>query len=169
MRRVAILFACSLVLWAIVTQLNHSISELRIYLFAGALFVTFAALMQPFASGLVAAMLTGLMLDANTPVPFGIHLVLFATAHIMIYRLRDRVPRNDTISRVTVAVLGNLGMFLLFSFFELTRSPGVHGVWERLIVDLVCSQLFLALVAPWFFALQARSLALAGCERENFA
>ena len=169
MRRLLILFACSLVLWAIVTQLNHSLSGAHIYLFVGGLFVTFATLTQPFVTGLWSAVVIGLVFDANTPVAFGTHLILFAATHLGVFRLRDRIPRGDTLSRVTVAVLANLALFLVLSFVQLMRSPAIAGNWPRLIFDLICSQVFLALVAPWYFALQARSLVLARVERENFA
>ncbi|MEO5960545.1 MAG: hypothetical protein ABIR80_15640, partial [Opitutaceae bacterium] len=55
----------------------------------------------------------------------------------------------------------NLGVFLLFSFLHLARSPVLPSIWSRLVSDLVCSQLFLTLAAPWFFALQGRSLVFA--------
>lgn len=169
MRRTFTLFACLLILWAIVTQVNHALSNAHVYLFVGALFVTFAALTQPLTSGLGATILAGLVFDAHTPVAFGTHLVLFAATHLVVFRLRDRVPRNDTIARVTITVLANLGLFLVFSFTQIVRLPFGAALWPRLLVDLVCSQLFIALIAPWFFALQARALVLAGTERENFA
>jgi rod shape-determining protein MreD len=169
MRRFLTLFACSIVLWVIVTQLNHSLSGAHIYLFTAGLFVTFAALTQPFAGGLWVALCAGLVFDANTPVAFGTHLVLFAITHILVFRLRDRVPRNDTASRVIVAVLANLALFIVFSVLQIIRLPTIAANWPRMLLDLVCSQLFIVLVAPWFFALQARALALVGLERETFA
>ena len=169
MRRLLVLLACSVILWAIVTQLNHTLTDLRLFLFIGGLFVTFGALTQPFVTGLWCAMLTGLVFDANTPVAFGTHLVLFAAAHIAIFQLRDRIPRNDTISRVTVAVLANLALFLVFSFIQIVRTPIVSAVWPRMLMDLFCSQVFLAIIAPWFFALQERALVLARVERELLA
>jgi hypothetical protein len=33
-------------------------------------------------------------------------------------------------------------------------------IFPRLLADLVCSQIFVALVTPWFFALQARTIDL---------
>ena len=169
MRRIFTLFVCGVLLWVIVTQLNHLLSPLRIYLSVGALFVVFAALTQPFASGMAASMSIGLVLDANAPVAFGTHLLLFSATHVFVYRLRERVPRNDTVSRVTVAVLANLAFFLVFSFLQVVRSPALAGVWPRALVDLICSQVVLTLIAPWYFALQARALVYARLERENFA
>ena len=166
MRRFLALAVCSLILWVVVSQLNHSISATQIYLSVGALFVTFAALTQPFAVGLWGAVFAGLVLDANTPVAFGTHLILLATADVLIFRLRERVPRNDTVSRVAIAVVANLVVFIAFSVLEFIRTPVSAAVWPRLLVDLVCSQVFLAVIAPWYFALQSRALVLAGVDRE---
>jgi rod shape-determining protein MreD len=168
-RRTAITFLTQLLLWALIAQVNHATSELHIYFFAGGLFVAYAALMLRLRDGLVAALLAGLVHDATTPVYFGTHLVLFATAHVIVYHLRDRIPRDETMARVLVALFANLAIFLLFSFFQIGQSPAPGVAWPRLIVDLACSQLFIALVAPWFFALQARSLVLAGVERDSLA
>jgi rod shape-determining protein MreD len=84
----------------------------------------------------------------------------------VVFHLRDRLPRDDTLARVIVALLANLALFLLFSFIQIARSPAPAVAWPRLIADLACSQVFLALVAPWFFALQLRAVSLAGSSRE---
>jgi rod shape-determining protein MreD len=156
-----------LLLWALVAEANHALSNLRVYLFVGGLFVTYAALMLPWRAGLAASLLGGLLCDANAPVAFGTHLVLFAAAFAVLSHLRDRLPREDTVARVIVALLANLGLFLLFSFTQIGGSPSPAAVWPRLIADLVCSQVCLALIAPWFFALQHRTLLLARAEHES--
>jgi cell shape-determining protein MreD len=156
-----------LLLWALVAEANHALSNLRVYLFVGGLFVTYAALMLPWRAGLAASLLGGLLCDANAPVAFGTHLVLFAAAFAVLSHLRDRLPREDTVARVIVALLANLGLFLLFSFTQISGSPAPAAVWPRLIADLVCSQVCLALIAPWFFALQHRTLLLARAEHES--
>jgi rod shape-determining protein MreD len=169
MRRVLVLFLCTLVLWAVISQTNHGLSGAHVYLFVGGLFIAFTSLTQPFAAGLWTAMLAGLVLDANAPVAFGKHMILFATAHVFVFRLRDRIARNDTVSRVTVAVLANLALFLVLTFLQLIRTPAIAAIWPRMIFDLVCAQLCIVLIGPWYFALQAKSLVLARLERETFA
>lgn len=165
MRRTLILFATLVVLWAVVSQVNHALSTVRVYLFAGALYVAFAALTQPRRSGLATSLLAGLLCDASTPVTFGTHLLLFAAAHVTLFHIRDRVPRDDNIAAIVVVLLTNLALYLVFSFAQIHHSPAPAAVWPRLIADLICSQVFLALITPWFFALQARSLALARLPR----
>ena len=66
MRRVLSLFGPLFLLWTIVAQLNHLLSDWRVYLFVGGLFVTHAGLMQPMRSGLFAALLGGMLCDANS-------------------------------------------------------------------------------------------------------
>jgi len=155
-----------LLLWTLVSQVNHALTGLRVYLFVGSLFVTFAALKLPLRSGLGASLFGGLLCDANCPVPFGTHLLIFAAAHAVIFHLRDRIPRDDTVARLIVVLLTNLAIYLLFSFIQISRSPAPAAAWPRLIADLVCSQVFLAVIAPWFFALQLRALQLARADRE---
>jgi cell shape-determining protein MreD len=169
MRRTLTLFATSLVLWMIVAQLNHALTGVRVYLFAGGLFVAFAALTQPARAGLAASLLAGLVCDANAPVAFGTHVLLFAAAHLTIFHVRDRVPRDDNIGAVIVVLLSNLALFLVFSFGQIHGSPAPAAVWPRLIADLLGSQIFLVLVTPWFFALQARALRLARVPRDESA
>ena len=168
MRRTLVLLASSLLLWTLVTQLNDALAGARVYLFTGALFVAFAALTQPHGAGLAATILGGLVCDAHAPVPFGLHALLFAGAHLALFRVRDRVPRGDNISAIVVVLLANLVLFLLFSFTQIHASPAPAVIWPRLVADLVCSQVFLALVTPWFFALQAGALTLARVGRHDF-
>lgn len=169
MRRTLVLFACSLLLWTLVAQLNDALASTRIYLFTGSLFVAFAALTQPRNNGLAATMLGGLVCDANSPVTFGTHLLLFAVAHLTLFHVRDRVPRGDNVAAIVVVLLTNLALFLVFSFTQIHDSPAPAAVWPRLIADLVCSQIFLVVVTPWFFALQARGLLLARLRRYDNA
>jgi rod shape-determining protein MreD len=169
MRRTVVTFLTLLVLWVVVAQVNHILAGTHVYLFVGGLFVTYAALQLPLRDGLAAVLLAGLLCDANAPVPFGLHMLLFASAYAVICNLRDHVPRDETVARVIVALLTNLALFLVFSFALIGRGPAPGAVWPRLIFDLLCSQVFLALIAPWFFALQARTLVLARVERDTLA
>jgi rod shape-determining protein MreD len=167
MRRTLVTFLTLFVLWVLVAQVNHILAPTHVYLFAGGLFVTFAALQLPLRDGLFAVLLAGLLCDANVPAPFGLQTLLFAAAYAVVSNLRDHVPRDETVARIIVALLTNLALFLVFSFALIGRGPAPAVVWPRLILDLLCSQVFLALVAPWFFAFQARSLVLARVERDS--
>lgn len=169
MRRALAIFGCQLILWTVVTVLNNTLAPLHLYLFAGALYLTFASLTQSFGTGLRVAILIGLVCDANTPVAFGTHMLLFATTHVFLSRLREKVARDDTLGRVIVTILANLVLFLVFAFAQMIRQPAAGGAWPRVLADLICSQVFLAVVTPWFFALQTRALVLVRAERTPLA
>jgi rod shape-determining protein MreD len=63
---------------------------------------------------------------------------------------------------VLVALLANLGLFLVFSFTQIGASPAPGIVWGRLLVDLGFSQVALAAITPWFLALQERAVEIMG-------
>ena len=174
MARAAVIFLTLLLLWLLLAEANHYLTPVHIYLFAGGLFVTFAALRLPFRPGLATVLLGGLLCDANMPIASGlrpfafslahVHVLLFVVAFVAIYRLRDRMARDETLIRVLVAVVANLGLFLGLSFARMAAAPLSGAAWLRLLFDLACSQAVVALIAPWFFALQGRALALARAE-----
>ncbi|HXA14906.1 MAG TPA: hypothetical protein VNW23_07240 [Opitutaceae bacterium] len=151
----------------LVSQLNHALASWHVSLFVGGLLVVFTALRLDFDTGFAAVFLTGLLCDAAAPVRFGTHAFLFATAHTLIFSVRGRLPRDETLVSLFFALLANLGIFIALSLLLLARSPLPFGSWPRLLSNLLCSQVFLALVAPWFFALQARTFSLAGFELRN--
>jgi rod shape-determining protein MreD len=105
--------------------------------------------------------LGGLLCDAVSPVPFGTHAALFATAHVVVYNARERLQRDETAVRVAVALVLNLVLYLAIGFVRIRAMPSGAIVWPRLLSDLLLSQGAVLLCAPWFFALQERSLELA--------
>ena len=85
MRRTLALAGPLLLLWIVYSETNHVLSGLRVHLFAGGLFVAFAALTQPLRAGLAASLLGGLLCDAHAPAElFGTHARLFAAAHVSV-------------------------------------------------------------------------------------
>lgn len=169
MRRTLTLFATQLLLWFVVAEVNHHLTGYQLYVFVAALFVAFGALTQPLRSGLAASLMAGLMCDATTPVVFGTHLLIFAAAHLVLFHVRERIPRDDAISITIVVVLTNLVLYLLFCLTQFHHTPAPAILWPRIVADLVASQVLLALITPWFYALQARALMLARVRREEAA
>lgn len=166
MRRALILFLTLLLLWAGIAQANDALAPDHVALFAGGLFVAYGALVLPLAEGLAASLLAGGICDAHAPVRFGTQVLLFATAHVLLFAFRERLPHDQTAGRIGVVLLANLAIFLALSFLQAGRGAR-GGSWPRLGVDLVCSQVFIALALPWFFALQDRALALIPPEPER--
>jgi rod shape-determining protein MreD len=155
-------FLSVLLLWALVAQANHYLAGGQLYLFVGGLLVVQAALELPLGAGLAVSLLIGGICDASAPLSsFGTQILLFATAHVLLFNLRDRLPHEETTGRVVIALFANLALFLSLSFLEIDLSPAPGTSWLRLFVDLIFSQVALALIAPWFFALQRRASAFA--------
>ncbi|KXU35647.1 hypothetical protein AXK12_04845 [Cephaloticoccus capnophilus] len=155
------LFASLVLLWAGLAQLNHALSPLHLHLFGGGLYVVFAALRLPSASGLILSCLAGLWCDAASPIPFGTHLVLFALAHTLIRKSRSHLDTRHTPSLVLVALLSNAALWIALTSFLITRAPIIARSAPRLLLDLLLSEALIALIAPWFFALQNRLLLIA--------
>jgi len=161
MRGAAALFLTLYLLRALVAEANNALSGAHVWLFAGGLYVAYSALMLPFRQGLSAAVLGGLLCDSMAPVAFGTHLALFSVAHVVVFAVRERLQRDETAVRVTVALLVNLAFFLALSFARLRLVPSGATAFPRMLSDLVWSEVALALIGPWFFALQFRTLELA--------
>jgi len=168
MRGTLALFLTLYLLRALVAEVNSALSGFHVWLFAGGLFVVYAALAMPFRSGFAAAILGGLLCDCVDPVGFGTQAVLFGVAHSVVFNLRERMRREETPVRVAVALLVNLGLFLVITALRM-RVVHLGAVLPRLLSDLFWSEAALLLAAPWFFALQSRTLELARANPSRMA
>jgi rod shape-determining protein MreD len=160
MRISLVLFLTLLLLRTVVAEANNALSGMHVWIFSGGLFVAYSALMIPFTQGFAATVLGGLLCDAVSPVPYGTHAALFATAHAVIYNMRERLQRDETVVRVVLVLIVNMALFLVISVIRIRHVPAAATAWPRILWDFGWSQLAVALMAPWFFALQVRSLEL---------
>ena len=161
-RTTLIIFGCCVVLWVGISELNHYLAPIHLSLFAGGLLVTFAALRLDFRAGWWSSLLVGLLIDSSTAVAFGFHGLIFVIAHVGIFNLRGRFPREENSFGVFVALLANLALFVVITASLIHRMPSPFEMLPRLALDLLASELLVLLVAPWFFALQEHTLELAG-------
>ena len=164
MLRLLLAFLPLALLILLVAQINHMLAPWHVYLYIDGLLVVFAALRLDFRPGLGAVFLAGLFADAGEPVRFGTDAMLLAIAYVFIFSARRRLPLEEPLVGLTLGLIANLGIFLALSLLLFAHSPVLVGILPRLLVDLLCSQILLALIASWFFALQARVFALAGFE-----
>lgn len=162
LRQVLCLLACGAVLCALVAQLNHAASAWAITFSVPGLLVAYAALRLPLGAGLASVFVTGLWLDAATPLPFGRQAFLLALVFCFVHRLRGRLPRQEALVGVVVALFVNLALFVALAFFSLGSLPDPASAGLRLLADLLVSQLLTALLGPWFLALQDAALRLIG-------
>ena len=129
--------------------------------FVGGLLVAFLALRLDFDTGFRRRFLSpGCSAMPRAPLRFGTQrLSLCHGLHAFIF-VHARPPRRamrNLLVRLVFALLANLGIFLALSLLLVARTPlPVGTAWPRLLLEpAVLSQAFLALIAPWFFALQA--------------
>ncbi len=163
-RQVLVLLACAALLAGLLGQLNHALSPLALGLVTPGLLIAFACLRLPPGPGLATCLLIGLWLDTAAPVGFGRHAALLGLAFCMVHRIRWRLPREETLVGVVTALFLNLALFIVLGFVDLGSLPDPAAGGLRLLVDLLVSQGVTVLIGPWFFALQKRSLELAGAE-----
>jgi hypothetical protein len=162
MRGAAVLFLSILLLETVIGQLNHEFSGLHLYVFGGGLFVTYSALAAELRQGMAASFAGWLLVDSVTPVPFGTHALLFSGAHAILFGLRDRLGKEEGTTRIAIALVANGALFIALSLVEHGKSSPGGPLWPRLFCDLLMSEVFVLAVAPWFLALQARAMSLAG-------
>jgi cell shape-determining protein MreD len=162
LRQVLCQLASAAILCAILAQVNHLAASCAITFALPGLLVAYAGLRLPLGAGLASAFVTGLWLDAATPLPFGRQGFLLALLFCLVYRLRDRLPRQETLVAVVVALFANLALFVALAFFSLGSLPDPAAGGLRLLADLLVSQLLTALLGPWFLSLQHAVLRLAG-------
>jgi len=161
-RATIIIWFSGVILWTLVAQANHYLAPFNVSLFTGGLFVTFTALRLSFREGWWAMLLIGLFLDTPAPVPLGLHAVFFLLTQAIVFNIRHRLPREETLIGVVVALFSNLGIFLALCLVFSNHGPFFTENWFRLMIDLVASQIVIVLIAPWFFALQAHALEFCG-------
>jgi hypothetical protein len=160
--RAFILTMATLLLALLLGQLNHYLAVWQIHVWCGGLFVAFVALRMGYRTGATVAFIAGLLLDAGEPITFGTQGFLFLAAHAVIFNMRARAPRDETVVGVVIALLANLGLFLALSFLRIDPAIETARSWMRAFADLLASQIVLALIAPWFFSIQTRLLELTG-------
>ena len=158
----------NLLLWWLVCLLNHYLAgTFAIYLYVGGLFIAYGALRLDPKHGLTATILTALLLDSVEPIPFGTSLFLFTFVHVTVLYGRHRFPREGAVFALVVALLANLFLVIALSFILVGANPRPGTAWLRIFADLLFSQSLIALIAPWFIALQDRLMALAEIHPET--
>ena len=162
-----IVFLANLLLWWLVGMLNHFLADASLHCYIGGLFVVYSSLRLDYRHGLVAVLMTGLMIDAAAPVPYGTSMLLLGLVHATLIYGRRRFPREGALFGIVVALFANLFLFIFLSFLLAGANPRPGSAWLRLFVDLLASQLLIAAVTPWFLALQDRAMELVAVHPET--
>ncbi len=170
-----IVFGCNLLLLWLVGLANHYLAyfsflwleHCSVSLYLGGLLVTYASLRLDSRHGWICTLLTGLAADSLTALPFGTSLVLFGLVHAILLQGRQRFPREELVFAIVVALLANLFLYVAISFMLVGHNPRPAGAWARLFVDLLASQIAIAVLTCWFMSLQNRIFEFLGQHPET--
>ena len=144
-------------------QLNHYLAHLPVSIFLGGLALPVAGLRLRQRPGLIAMFLSGLLIDAGRPVPFGASALLLATFFTAWHSVRSRLPRDGAVPPIAGALVANLILFLAQPLL-LGHDLAAGATLGRVLVDLALSELAVVLLGTWFFALQEQALLLRGVD-----
>ena len=143
-------------------QLDHYLAHFSVSVFLLGACLPLAGLRLRFRPGLIAMFVSGLVVDAGRPpVFFGSSAVLLATLFTCWHSVRLRLPRDGAAPQIVGAIAANLVLFLAQPFLLGIDIAG-GTTWNRVLIDLLLSQVAVAVIMPWFFALQERALLLRG-------
>jgi rod shape-determining protein MreD len=162
-----IVFLANLLLWWLVGLLNHHVAGFAVHCYVGGLFVVYAALRLDRKHGLIAVVLTGLLVDAAGPLPYGTSMVLLGVVHATLVYGRQRFPREGAVFGIVVALFANLFLVIALSFLLVGANPRPATAWLRIFADLLASQLLIMVITPWFLAVQDRLMELAAIHPET--
>jgi rod shape-determining protein MreD len=162
-----IVFAANLLLWWLVGLANNYLAASALHLYVGGLFVVYSALRLDPRHGRIAVLLTGLLIDALEPVPYGTSLLLLGLVHATLLYGRRRFPREGAVFGIVVALFANLFLVIALSFLLVGASPRPASAWLRIFADLLASQLLLLVITPWFLSLQDRVMELVSIHPET--
>lgn len=162
-RTLLVTLACSIILWVMVNQLNHSLTSWAVTLHLSGLLVTFPALRLEHRDGWKCVFLLGLFIDSTAPVPFGLHAALFLATFTLIHHYRQRLAREENLVGIVVAILANVVIFASLTAVLIWRNPEPSRIIGRLLMESTFSAIVIAGIAPWYFAFQQHALERLGC------
>ncbi len=95
-------------------------------------------------------MLSGCFLDAAMPTPFGLHACGLSIALVALRATNERIVTRRRPTLILSALAINFLLFMtLHLWFVLEFPENASPLHGRAFVDLLCSELLLALSLPW--------------------
>ncbi len=161
-----ILLALNGMMIFLASAVNNALSPygLTLYLIGPTLILP--AVLLGFRAGFACTALTGLLLDAATPVPFGTTMSLCLITFTGLHYLRSRLKRAGLPAWAVAGQVVNALLFIATCYVASSAFGSAFG-WLRAAVDLLFSQAALLLVAFWFLSFEKMVLRLAGHELEK--
>ena len=152
--------------WAFLFAIwNDFFAFVPVYFYLGGVFAILPAIRLDFYRGFCCAVVTGCFLDAALPTPFGFHACCLAIAQVFLWSTNERMKMHRRQTLILFGLIMNLFLFLTLHVWFLFQVPeGTEILHGRTFVDLVFSELLIALPMPWLIELHDDFLRIAGIE-----
>lgn len=159
-----IIMAANAVLLFLLTWVNQSFAIWSISLYLPAAFVLLTAIHGNNRVAFATALVTGLFIDALSPLPYFSQTFILVLCTTILMGLRQRIRAGSILQATAIGVAANTLAFcaltLLVLYFSLLTIdlPSIL----RIVTDLALSQIAFLAVTPWFLEFQKSLLHLIG-------
>lgn len=160
LRSFGVCLAVNVLLAFLLEQVNHTLTSVSLFLYLGGLYIVFPLRALTFPMGLLCIFITGLWIDAKSPVPFGASALLLSFSFTLAYTLRQYASRN--LPLLPLAFYLNLLHLLVFLFW-LRTEQALAVYCLRGLCDLLLSSVTFVLIGKWFYRLQTELGNFFGC------
>lgn len=167
-----VVFLSNLAFLLLIGQANHHLSRIAlgpadgpVFLFLLGLPLSFAALRLDLHHAVAVAALTGLASEAGLPLPHGLFALSASACVALTIAVRGNFNRFEPSSAILVGLLINAFLVIVVSIATGALLSAVSGL--RVMVDLILSQMALALLTGWFFSGQLALLRFFGFNLET--
>lgn len=158
---------CNGGLYFLITEFNDSIARTSITLFLPGLFLAYPALNLRFYPALFCNVVTGLLIDATSPVPFGSTAIIFLLIQLVINKYRSNIKKNNLYHGWVISQVTNLIIFSFVTLYFNAAHLFEIGIFVRTVFDFIISQLILALLTPWYLSLVKQMVSFTGVDMNS--
>jgi hypothetical protein len=147
-----ILFGLQAIGLILLSQLNHTLATISLFLFINGLFLTFPALYLPLGQGIGLVSLFSIFYDSGEPWTLGASLIPNLLIFIIVYHLRNRINHDRREVIKPVVLLINILLFLYYTTLAGLRFA-VNSEFVFLnLTHLLLSQITLYIISGWLIA-----------------
>lgn len=148
--RISLLFFLNILLYFVLGIINNAVSGFSIHLHLDVVLLVFSGLYLNRLSGLLLAVLLGLLTDAVHPVPAATYLFAYIAFWLFFVWCQRRIRRQNKAHVRSVSIAAQLVWILVLGLLLGRGALGEWVYWQRLLIDAVLSGICLyILVWPW--------------------
>ena len=137
------------------TQLvNNSLAPFSLHLCFYGLFVYYSAIRLSFTSGLIAVVITGLILDSVEGFTMGTNILILSFIYTFWSWFREEFNAHSLWHNMLIVQSSNLLTILTLSIYIGLKNHIGGYYWLSVLTNLMLSQLLLMVVSPWFLSIQ---------------